>query len=360
MIIDLFELSLKVKRVERRDNMEQKRLTKGPLLDAKGHLIEAGYATSLVKDYYRDMVKVRGMRIKEWDYYYLGNDQYGIAFTVADNSYMWLTSTTFFDFNQPKETSSTKMGWFPNGKLHLPRTSQKGDVVFKRKKQSYAYTLNGNKRNLSISIQDFTKGVNLQAEIQLEPTIKDSMVIVTPFEKKKHFYYNQKINLLKAKGFVKIGETTYDFNNTYGVLDWGRGVWTYKNTWYWSSLSGVYQNKKIGFNLGYGFGDPSQATENMLFYGDETFKFDDVTFHIPMKDQREDFLAPWIICDEKKNINLSFTPILDRHSHSNVLIIKSIQHQVFGRFTGTFRLPNGKLIELKDMMGFAEKVVNHW
>jgi hypothetical protein len=340
--------------------MEQIKLTKGPLLDAKGNIIEAGYATSLVRDYYRDMVKVRGMRIKEWDYYYVGNDQYGIAFTVADNSYMWLTSCTFFDFAKPQEISSTKMGWFPNGKLHLPRTSQKGDVVFKRKKQSFEYTLSGNKRNITVSISNFTQGVDLKAELQLEPTIKDSMVIVTPFEKKKHFYYNQKINLLKAKGIVKIGEKTYDFNGAYGVLDWGRGVWTYKNTWYWSSLSGVYQNKKIGFNLGYGFGDTSRATENMLFYGDETIKYHDVTFNIPIKDHQDDFMSPWTITDEKKHINLTFTPILDRYSHSNVIIIKSIQHQVFGKFSGTFTLPNGNVIEIKDMMGFAEKVVNRW
>lgn len=340
--------------------MEQKRLTKGPLLDAKGHLIEAGYSTSLVKDYYRDMVKVRGMRIKEWDYYYVGNAHYGIAFTVADNSYMWLTSTTFFDFTQRKETSSTKMGWFPNGRLHLPRTSQKGDVIFKRKKQSYAYKLNGNQRLITVSIKDFTQGVDLYAELQLEPTIKDSMVIATPFLKKKHFYYNQKINLLKAKGFVKLGETSYDFTHAYGVLDWGRGVWTYRNTWYWSSLSGIYENKKIGFNLGYGFGDTSQATENMLFYDDETYKYDDIQFNIPKQNNKDDYLSPWTITDDKKSIDLTFTPIVDRYSHSNVLIIKSIQHQVFGTFSGTFTLPNGKIIEIKDMMGFAEKVVNHW
>ncbi|HOI84994.1 MAG TPA: DUF2804 domain-containing protein [Acholeplasmataceae bacterium] len=340
--------------------MAQHKLTKGPLLDAKGNIIEAGYSTSLVKDYDRDMVKVRGMRIKEWDYYYIGNDQYGIALTVADNSYMWLTSCTFFDFSKPEEISSTKMGWFPNGKLNLPRTSQKGDVIFKRKKQSFEYRINGNKRNIIVSISDFTQGLDLKAELQLEPTIKDSMVIVTPFEKKKHFYYNQKINLLQAKGNVKIGDKIYDFNGSYGVLDWGRGVWTYKNTWYWSSLSGVYQNKKIGFNLGYGFGDTSKATENMLFYDDETIKYDDVIFNIPNKDRHDDFMSPWTITDEQKHINLTFTPILDRYSHSNVVIIKSIQHQVFGKFSGTFTLPSGNVIEIKDMMGFAEKVVNHW
>jgi hypothetical protein len=64
------------------------------------------------------------------------------------------------------------------------------------------------------------------------------MVIATPFKKKHHFYYNQKINNQIAGGYAKVGEKMYDFNkNSYGVLDWGRGVWTYRNTWYWCSVN---------------------------------------------------------------------------------------------------------------------------
>jgi hypothetical protein len=35
------------------------------------------------------------------------------------------------------------------------------------------------------------------------------------------------------------GNVKYIFKKgAYGVLDWGRGVWTYSNTWYWASMSG--------------------------------------------------------------------------------------------------------------------------
>ena len=39
--------------------------------------------------------------------------------------------------------------------------------------------------------------------------------------------------------------------------------------------------KPFGFNIGYGFGDTSAASENMLFYDGTAHKLDDVTFHIP-------------------------------------------------------------------------------
>lgn len=83
-----------------------------------------------------------------------------------------------------------------------------------------------------------------------------SMVIAIPFEDKRYFYYNQKINLLQGKGYYILGDFHYNFHKeTFGVLDWGRGVWTYSNTWYWASMSGLHNGHLFGFNLGYGFGN---------------------------------------------------------------------------------------------------------
>jgi hypothetical protein len=41
-------------------------------------------------------------------------------------------------------------------------------------------------------------------------------------------------------------------------------------------------------------------------------------------------------------------------------VIKSDQHQVFGRFTGKAVLDDGQVIQVKDFPGFAEKVENKW
>lgn len=338
----------------------QQKLTRGPLLDQKGQLVEAGYHTALVKAYDRSAIKVKGLRIKEWDYYFVGNNTYGIALTVADNDYLWLSSVTFFDFEKQTETSSTNIGWFPHGRLKMPESSERGNVIFKKKNHAISYMLEGKNRHVTATVANFRKGVDLSLDLVLQPTIKDSMVIATPFLKKKHFYYNQKINLLKARGFVKIGEDTFNFTDAYGVLDWGRGVWTYANTWYWSSLSGFQNGKKIGFNLGYGFGDTSKATENILFVDEKTYKLEDVVFNIPVKDGKEDFMAPWTFQSTSGDINLIFTPILDRYSNTNILILQSNQHQVFGRFNGTFKLSEKETLEIKDMIGFAEKVMNRW
>ena len=98
------------------------------------------------------------------------------------------------------------------------------------------------------------------------------------------FRSNQKNIGMKAEGYADLDGKRYDFSkaDTYGLLDWGRGVWTYDNTWYWGSASGKVDGHEIGFNIGYGFGDTSAATENMFFYDGIAHKLDKVTFNIPL------------------------------------------------------------------------------
>ena len=189
------------------------------------------------------------------------------------------------------------------------------------------------------------------------------MVIATPFEKPKHFYYNQKIVGMRAEGFCTIGAQRIAFSpdDSFALLDWGRGVWTYRNTWYWSAAQGTVDGRPFGFNLGYGFGDTSAASENMLFLDGVAHKLGRVDFGIPKKpDGTDDLLAPWHFTDGEGRLDLVFTPIFDRVSKTDVLVICSDQHQVFGRFSGTVRLDDGREVNLHDFLGFAEKVFNKW
>lgn len=338
----------------------QHKLTSGPLLDQTGNLVEAGYAFSLVKDYDRKAIKAGKMRIKEWDYYYIGNNDYGIALTIADNSYMNLMSVSLLNFKERKFYTKSYMQAFSNGKVGLPSSSKQGDVCFKSKNCEMNFYNDGNKRHLVCYFKDLHGGKDFTCDVTLEETNEGSMVIATPFNKSKHFYYNQKINCLKAKGQATFDGITYSMDDCYGVLDWGRGVWTYSNTWYWSSMSGQYNNERIGFNLGYGFGDTSAASENMFFYKDKAYKLNDVTFEIPGDGTKKiDYMKPWKFTSKDGSINMTFEPIIDRHDDTDAIVIKSLQHQVFGKFSG-YIIADNKKVEFKDMLGFAEKVRNCW
>ena len=99
----------------------------------------------------------------------------------------------------------------------------------------------------------------------------------------------------------------------------------------------------------------------MLFYDGTAHKLNRVDFGIPKKaDGTDDLLAPWHFTDDEGRLDLLFTPIMDRASKTDIKVICSDQHQVFGRFTGTVRLDDGMELKLKEFPGFAEKVFNKW
>jgi len=343
----------------------QKRIeTPGKLLNENGELYEAGYATALIKEYVRADIKADPLRIKEWDYFLVNDGDYGLALTIADNSYMGLMSVSWLDFTKPCETTKSEMIFMPRGKTNLPATSLKGDVSFHNAALDLSFYNNGKTRRLVCVYRNFKDGKTLQADVTLTDVPRDSMVICTPYrEDPKAFYYNQKINCLRAEGYMSLGTEGHRFSkySAFAVLDWGRGVWTYSNTWYWASLSAETDGHTFGFNLGYGFGDTSAASENMVFVDGIAHKLSQVTFNIPFtEDGKEDYMKPWTFTSDDGRLNLDFVPVIDRASLTDFKILCSDQHQVFGRFSGTVILDDGSPFEIKNLPGFAEKVKNKW
>ncbi len=330
----------------------------GALLNASGNLQEPGWARSLIKDYHRSDIKAPAFRIKEWDYYIINNQEYGVALTIADNGYMSLLSVSVLDFLHAKEHTSSVMTAFPMGKLHMPESSKSGDAVFKNQKIDISFNKEDSIRKLNCHFRDFCDKKDLELHFSLYEPPMDSMVIATPFQKDKHFYYNQKINCMNATGHVTFNGETLMFSpdSSFATLDWGRGVWTYDNTWYWGNANGFVNGKPLGFNIGYGFGDTSAASENLILYDGVAHKLSKVTFNIPT----EGYLAPWTFSSDDHRFEMDFLPVLDRKAHTNAFIIESDQHQVFGRFSGRLILDDGSVLEIKDFMGFAEKVRNRY
>ncbi|MDO4544293.1 MAG: DUF2804 domain-containing protein [Clostridia bacterium] len=339
------------------------RLKEGKLLDERGRLTEAGYSTSLVKEYDRNDIKAGKLRIKEWDYYLIYNDKFGIALTIDDNSYMGLISASFLDFTKPMERTVSKLFWFPLGKTAFPKSSAEGDVIKSLKGCSAAFTHENGRRHLVLHMDNFDGGLPLHCDLYLSDEPQDSMVIATPFPKKSTaFYYNQKIIGMKAQGRVEYCGKTYEFyeDDSFGLLDWGRGVWTYSNTWYWGAAQGRLDGHTIGFNIGYGFGDTSAASENMVFFDGKAHKLSLVDFGIPQRNGKDDFMSTWNMTSDDGRFSMRFEPIIDRRANTDVGLICSKQHQVFGRFFGTVTLDDGTKVEIENLLGFAEKVKNRW
>lgn len=337
----------------------------GPLLDEKGRLREPGYALRPPFDYDHGRIAARPWRIKDWDYYLIGDDRYAVALTFSDLGYIGLVSAAIIDFESDSATTASELVVFPMGRMGLPASSDEGDINWenKRCKVSFSHLVCG--RRLSFYLRNFANKEDFEAELFLYDIPHDSMVIVTPWaENEKAFYYNRKIIGMRAQGGFRRGGFVYEFDNesAFGLLDWGRGVWTYDNTWKWSAAQGLQHGQVVGFNLGYGFGDTSAASENMVFVDGVAHKLGKVHFVIPTSDEGGfSYLEPWRMNDSEGRLNLMFMPALDRSDLIDILhLLISDQHQVFGRFYGTVTLDDGSLLEIDGLRGFAENVHNRY
>ena len=121
--------------------MEQHRLSKGPLLDPDGNLLEAGYASSLVKDYDRNAIKAKKSRIKEWDFYQISNSRYVMQVTMADISLGGAANVTLFDMQTGKSYSAVSLRLLSFGRFGLSETAM-SPQTFSRHKLGFNLDVN--------------------------------------------------------------------------------------------------------------------------------------------------------------------------------------------------------------------------
>lgn len=332
------------------------------LLTCDGIISEEGWARRPVWKYDRKDIKAGALKIKEWEYYAVTSleNKYTICATISDLGYAGLMAVAFIDFKRKACAQADAMTILPLGKMGMkPSSDDDGSLCFENKDIVLRFEKRGNQRFLKIAapkmvLPDGTVG--LDADLQLsQPKSLESMNIATSWaENRKAFYLNQKINCMATNGTVNGVSLKKD--DVWSVLDWGRGRWTYKNTWYWGSGNGFVDGHSFGFNIGYGFTDRTPASENVIFYDGKIHKLDDVFFNIP----EDDFLKPWTFTSSDKRFEMNFKPAVDRTSVMNFKVIESNQHQVFGFFTGKAVLDDGTVINIKDFPAFAEKVYNKY
>ncbi|OGN73586.1 MAG: hypothetical protein A2X25_14700 [Chloroflexi bacterium GWB2_49_20] len=336
----------------------------GPLLQPNGQLADIGWARQPVLDCNLEAARfyalrsLQHFRIKRWDYYAVFTPRHFFSATIADLGYVGniFVYTMNFESGDLHEEGLV----IPLGKsITLPRNSTQGDSHFENKHARLDFSLQPDHRHVSVSWPEFHEGRGIQAEIDLATAPGDeSMNIVIPIGKKR-FYYNRKINCMPASGSITYGEDSerLDPATCLGSLDWGRGVWEYKSFWNWASASGFLPDgRTIGLNLGMGFGDLSRAGENAILLDQRVHKLEQVRFDYASGD----YMRLWHFSDSAGRLDLVFTPFKDRTATTDLGIITSQVHQMFGRYNGTLIADDGEKIQVRELLGFAEEHQARW
>ncbi len=345
--------------------MSEQRVLAGPgkLLDKAGNLTQTGWATQQVLDcnledcHFYALKFLQGMRVKVWDYYAVTTPTHFFSFTVSDIGYLGMVFAYVIEFASGKYEEQTLTLPFANG-VSIPRNSDAGETRYEGGGKTLRFNVNGEKRTLFVRWPGFGK-TTLNAELEfVVPSKHESMNIVIPIQGKR-FYYNRKINCMPASGWVEYQGNRFEItpSTCLGNLDWGRGVWEYESFWVWASASGFLKNKRtIGLNLGFGFGDTSAATENCFILDGKVHKLGEVKFSY----DNQNFKAPWKMVSPDGRLNLVFTPFFERVAKTDLKILRSEVHQMFGHYNGTLVTDEGKKLDVTDLIGWAEEHNAKW
>ena len=332
------------------------------LLADDGTVLAKGWARKNVFDYDRTKVNPQ-MRGKEWDFYQLSNGKYMVQVSFANISMGGYASATLVDIVKG-ETIATQMALFLGGrdKYILP---PKGDVPNHVKFNVGGAVFDVDTKENSRTIYFKMKDIECNFEMDILEN-HENITTVLPFnDDPTRFFMTTKQNSMPCAGTFKHGDKVYEFtkNDTFCVLDWGRVNTRHSLVWYWGNGSTYItdeQGKKhiFGFEITWGIGDETNATETCLFYDGKASKFgaiDVETFPKPDK-----YMNDWHFVSEDGKFDMTMKPFYDHHSDTNALVLRMNSHQVHGLWSGKVELEDGTKLEIKDMYAFCEYVENRW
>ncbi len=328
------------------------------LLDEKGELIQPGYARKMLFEYNREQINAGLFSLKEWDFYQVISGDYVLQLTIGHVSYVASFSAMLFNIRTGEKKSFTRMKPLPMRGIDMPRNPEKPNVLeAEGKDYKMRFETRSSERLLFMQAEDKKLG-KIDIDLVLNnDTDNEKLVIATPFFKKNQFYLNYKESYYGISGHVKFGDMHMQpGTEDTALLDWGRGVWPFKHEWFWGIGAGFVNGGRFGFNIGWGFGDLQYATENMFFWNGKAHKLDVLI----VERDKQDYMKPWHFIDNDGLFDFTMTPIYDRFTENNMIVINTHCHQIFGSYSGTAVLPDGEIIEVENMTAFCEHAENRW
>lgn len=327
------------------------------LLDRKGNLREAGYARQMLFRFNRGQVSAKPFGLKEWDFYQVALGSWVLQLTIGHVSYVANYAATLLSLETGERHVFSKMQPFVMRTLPMPlHPNEPHKLHVKGKNYFMEYVAERERRTLRLVSEE--KGAPVDIEITLPHIPGDeAMVIATPFDKPGQFYLNCKEHFYGVTGHVRFGDReVFATGEETALLDWGRGVWPFHQEWFWGCGSGLINGGRFGFNIGWGFGDLSKASENMFFWNGKAYKLG----HLTVERDPENYMSPWRFVSDDGLFDMTMTPVFDNDTKTKLLFVDNRCHQVHGRFSGRATLPDGEVIQVENLLAFCEHAVNNW
>lgn len=298
----------------------------------------------------------RWPRKKRWNYWAITTDTHLFSVTVTNLDYAGLVFVYYADFAKNHLAEVTKIIPFGRG-CHLPDTVA-ADVQYESAAAQVAMIQTSSGVQLQVKMADF-EGQPLTANFTITiPPHHETLNVVVPWDERT-FQFTSKQNTLPAEGIVIIGaqETAFTGPQSFACLDYGRGIWPRDCRWNWGTASGTQNGRLIGLNLGGQWTDGTGNTENGLCIDGRLTK---ISEPLTWQYDKTNFMSPWRIATPSAAVALTFSPFMERVAASNLWLIRSEVHQMFGRYNGRVTTAEGETITVQNLVGWAEDHIARW
>jgi hypothetical protein len=289
-------------------------------------------------------------RSKRWEYWGVVTPTHVVGLTVSSLDYAGVQSVFVLDRSSGRETVRDAVVPLGRGVVLPPMCGTGGAHVAAR--------------GLRIDLDETTEGTRLRAVtdtvdvdvVALRPEGHECLAVVVPWSDRQ-FQYTVKDVGRPARGRVTVRGTTYDVepDDSFAVLDHGRGRWPYSVTWNWGAGHGRVDGRTVGLQLGGTWTDDTGSTENALLVDGVVHK---ISEDLAWEYDRVDWLRPWRIRGE--TIDVVFHPFHERAARTNLLVVAAETHQCFGHYTGWARATDGRRVSVHGIVGWAEEARNRW
>lgn len=299
----------------------------------------------------------RWSRKKKWNYWCTTSAECLFSVTISNLDYAGMVFIYFLDFKTKKFIEKTIITPFGIG-CDMPDNVDE-TVVFKNKSMEISLLNEQDGTHIIAECKDFD-GHSLEADIKVvKPEGHETLNVVIPWNKKS-FQFTSKQEALPTRGSLRIGERQYSFQaeDTFSCLDFGRGKWPYNITWNWANASGIVNGRSLGLNLGAKWTDNTGMNENAIVFDGKLTKIsEDLFFEYDIKN----YMNPWKIkSSATDSVNLEFIPFYERIAKSDMLIIKSEVHQMVGHFSGYVKTQDGEVVKIEHLQGCSEDHYAKW
>lgn len=285
-------------------------------------------------------------RNKRWEYWNVITPTHIVALTISSLDYAAVHEVWIRDRTTGQEWGRTA-SVTPARDVELPASFDRSPAVARAHDLAATVTpwVDGRSWRLYAEVPDAAFDVRVT-----RPVHHDYLAVVVPWSRRR-FQYTVKAVALPASGTVTTDGVTHPVpEESWAVLDHGRGRWPYEARWNWGAGSGrLADGRVIGLQLGGQWTVGTGSTENGVFVDGTLHKIsEELTWVYDLSRRR-----PWSVTGG--GLDATFTPLNLKQVRTNFGVVAGRTDQWFGTWSGTF---DG--IRFSGLEGFAEDVHNRW